>query len=68
MSTTIAPGFADSITPAGPNRTASTSGVSGTIVMMMSASLATSAAFAHATTSPSTIPDGTPDRLARRSR
>src|SRR5271157_4443524 len=37
MSTTILPGVSPSATPPGPNRAASTFGVSGTMVMMTSA-------------------------------
>ena len=68
ISTTTEPGFAASETLALPNSTASTSRVSGTIVMMMSASVAASAALAHRITSPSIMPDGTPDRLERATR
>ncbi len=42
MSTTILPGFKPAATPSGPNSTASTSGVSGTIRMITSDLSATS--------------------------
>ena len=48
MSTTVLPGEIPSATPCSPNSTASTSGVSGTIVMMMSAARATSAGLPQA--------------------
>jgi hypothetical protein len=47
ISTTTLPGLKPAATPFGANRAASTSGVSGTIVKMISARSATSRAFAH---------------------
>jgi hypothetical protein len=41
MSTTVEPGFTPSATPSFPNRTSSTSGVSGTMTKMRSETLAT---------------------------
>ena len=47
MSTTVLPWLRPAAMPASPNSAASTSGVSGTIVMMMSARSATPRALVH---------------------
>src|SRR3569832_1923788 len=52
MSTTILPLDRPAATPFSPNKAASTCGVSGTMVMMMSACLATSAPDLHAVAPP----------------
>ena len=49
MSTTILPDESPSATPSGPKSTSSTSGVSGTMVMMTSAPRATSRPLEQAT-------------------
>ena len=67
MSTTILPRVSPSATPFAPNSTFSTSGVSGTMVMMMSAFCATSFALAHALPPAAVSSCGTPLRLCRKS-
>jgi hypothetical protein len=67
MSTTTLPALSPSATPLGPNSTAATSGVSGTIVMTTSARSATSLPLAHAVPPASVSADGTPERLCRNS-
>ena len=62
MSITALPADSASATPSEPNRTFSTSGVSGTMMMTASASVATSRAVSQAVPF---IPSGTPLRLCR---
>ena len=67
QSTTRVPGRAPATSPSGANRTASTSGVSGTMVMITSAFRATSAADAQATPPAATRSPGTFLRVLRNS-
>src|SRR5438105_7793220 len=62
MSTTVLPGDSPAATPLGPNSTASTSVVAGTIVMTTSLRAATSFPSAHAMPPAATSSDGTPER------
>ncbi len=65
MSTTVLPALMPSATPSLPKSTFSTSGVSGTIVMMMSARLATAAGLVAALPPTAISASGTPERLKR---
>src|SRR5258706_5585912 len=67
MSTTIFPFDRPSATPPAPNNTFSTSGVSGTMVMMMSAFCAASLALAHPVPPAAVNSWGTPLRECRKS-
>src|SRR5688572_26677207 len=59
MSTTVLPAERPAPTPASPNSTASTSGVSGTMMNTMSARCATSVAFLQTTALPEAMSAGT---------
>src|SRR4051794_40360163 len=67
MSTTVLPGARPSATPPGPNSTVSTSGVSGTMVMITSAFSAAAAGDAHARPPAATRSAGTSRRVLRNS-
>ena len=60
MSMTSVPAFAPSATPPTPNRTASTSGVSDTIVITTSLAAATAAGLSRTRTPSSSIPAARP--------